>query len=82
MAIVALILSVLVLIFAIWLKEMGMKIFEESHYFKLLVAVAFALLIVGIVLVKLFIAPVQGVSNVASLWTAFTELTTSASGLE
>jgi len=82
MAIFAVILSILVLIFAIWLKEMGMKIFEESHYFKLLVGIALLLLIIGIVMVKFFVAPLQGVSNVASLWTAFNELSSSASGLE
>jgi hypothetical protein len=82
MAIFAVILSILALIFAIWLKEMGMKIFEESHYFKLLVAVALGLLILGIVLVKYFVAPVQGPANIGSLWSAFNELTTSASGLE
>ena len=82
MAIVALILSLLTLIFAIWLKEMGMKIFEESHYFKLLVGIALLLLIIGIVLVKFFIAPVQGPANIGSLWSAFNELTASASDIE
>ncbi len=82
MAIFAVILSILVLIFAIWLKEMGMHVFEESHHFKVLIAIAIALLIVGVVVVKVFIAPLQGVSNVASLWSAFNELSSSASGLE
>lgn len=82
MAIFAVILSVLVLIFAIWLKEMGMKIFEESHYFKLLVGIALLLLIIGIVMVKFFVAPVQGPSDVSSLWSAFERLTVSASDLE
>ena len=82
MAIVAVIVSILVLLFAIWLKEMGMKVFEESHFFKLFVAIAFALLVIGIVLVKYFVAPVQGPANVGSLWSVFNELTTSASGLE
>lgn len=51
----AIVIAVLILLFAVFLFEIGAHVFEDDHTFKLAIGVFFALFIVAVILLKIYL---------------------------
>lgn len=78
MALFAVILSLVILAFAIFLQKMGMAVLEEEHHFFLVVGLFFAAFIAGAIAIGFLATPIRSPSDIGELISSITNLSSTA----